>query len=139
MDVTISDPQVYVSQVQGPNALAVLADAAAGGMPDPFTYFGGAQVDFGGQSVWVTRTGYTNELGWEFYTEPHHDADALWTHLSQAGAPHGLQIFGLDSMNVRRIEGRYPECRVGFSMRRQRPMTSGLGRFVGYGQAGFYR
>ena len=52
----------------------------------------------------VTRTGYTNELGWEYYTEPHHDADALWAHLEAAGEPFGMEIFGLDAMNIRRIE-----------------------------------
>ena len=136
MDVTISDPQVYVSQVQGPNALAVLADAAAGGLPDPFTYFGGAQVDFGGQTVWVTRTGYTNELGWEFYTEPHHDADALWTRLSQAGAPHGLQIFGLDSMNIRRIEAGILNAGSDFD-ETTTPYDVGLGRFVAMAKQDF--
>ena len=52
----------------------------------------------------ITRTGYTNELGWEFYTEPHHDVDALWAHLSKAGNAFGMVIFGLDSMHIRRIE-----------------------------------
>jgi len=74
MDVTISDPEVYVSQVQGPTSMDVLAAAADDGMPEPFGYFGIARVKFGGQEVVITRTGYTNELGWEFYTEPHHDA-----------------------------------------------------------------
>ncbi len=104
MDVAITDPRVFVSQVQGPKSMQVLADAADDGMPDPFNYFGIARVKFGGQEVVITRTGYTNELGWEFYTEAHHDADALWAHLSAAGEAHGMVIFGLDSMHIRRIE-----------------------------------
>ena len=76
----------------------VLAAASDDGMPDPFGYFGIARVKFGGQEVVITRTGYTNELGWEFYTEPHHDADELWAHLAAAGAPFGMEIFGLDAM-----------------------------------------
>lgn len=136
MNVTITDPQVYVSQVQGPGSMAVLADAADGGVPDPFPYFGGAQVDFGGQSLWITRTGYTNELGWEFYTEPHHDADALWAHLSRAGAPHGLRIFGLDSMNIRRIEAGILNAGSDFD-ETTTPYDVGLGRFVADGKDDF--
>ena len=104
MDVQITDPNVFVSQVQGPTSMDVLAAASDDGMPEPFNYFGIARVNFGGQQVIITRTGYTNELGWEFYTEPHHDAEQLWTHLCKAGEPFGLGLFGLDSMHIRRIE-----------------------------------
>jgi aminomethyltransferase len=104
MDVEIRDPKVFISQVQGPNSLDILTAASDDGMPDPFGYFGIARVKFGGQEVVITRTGYTNELGWEFYTEPQHDADALWQHLTSAGEPFGMSLFGLDSMHIRRIE-----------------------------------
>ena len=64
LDVHISDPDVFVSQVQGPSALDILAASSRDGLPRPFGYFGMARVNFGGQEVVVTRTGYTNELGW---------------------------------------------------------------------------
>ena len=51
MDVRISDPDVFVSQVQGPNALKILAAASDNGMPEPFGYFAIARVSFGGQEV----------------------------------------------------------------------------------------
>ena len=98
---TITDPDVFVSQVQGPNALKILEAASDTGLPEPFGYFSLARVSFGGQEVVITRTGYTNELGWEFYTEPHHDVEALWTHLEQAG-----KSFGADR--------RYPTGGSGF-------------------------
>ena len=136
MDVQISDPEVYVSQVQGPNALKVLAAANNGSLPDPFTYFGIARVSFSGQELVVTRTGYTNELGWEFYTEPHHDADAIWEHLRQAGEPHGLEIFGLDSMNIRRIEAGILNAGSDFDYTTT-PYDAGLGRFIDKDKADF--
>ncbi len=129
MDVEISDPDVFVSQIQGPNALKVLAAASDDGMPEPFGYFGIARVPFGGQEVVITRTGYTNELGWEFYTEPHHDAEALWRHISAAGEPHGLEIFGLDAMNIRRIEAGILNAGSDFDATTT-PYDAGLGRFV---------
>ena len=129
MDVSISDPDVFVSQVQGPYAMKVLEQASDDGMPDPFGYFGVARVKFGGQETIITRTGYTNELGWEFYTEPQHDADALWAHLEAAGKSHGMEMHGLDSMNIRRIEAGILNAGSDFNMSTT-PYDMGLGRFV---------
>ncbi|MGB5869749.1 MAG: aminomethyltransferase family protein [Albidovulum sp.] len=129
MDVTISDPDVFVSQVQGPKALEILQAASDDGLPEPFGYFAVARVSFGGQEVVVTRTGYTNELGWEFYTEPHHDAAALWQHLSAAGKPFGMEIFGLDAMNIRRIEAGILNAGSDFNTTTT-PYDVHLGRFV---------
>jgi len=129
MDVSITDPRVFASQVQGPKSLEILAAAADDGMPEPFNYFGMARVKFGGQEVVITRTGYTNELGWEFYTEPHHDANALWQHLSKAGEPHGMELFGLDSMHIRRIEAGILNAGADFDMTTT-PFDVGLGQFV---------
>ncbi len=130
MDVEISDPRVYVSQVQGPTSLNVLAAACDDGkLPEPFGYFGIARVKFGRQDVVITRTGYTNELGWEFYTEPHHDAEALWAHLLKAGEPFGIGLFGLDSMHIRRIEAGILNAGSDFDATTT-PFEAGLGRFV---------
>lgn len=129
MNVDISDPNVFVSQVQGPNALKILAAAADDGMPDPFGYFAQSKIKLGGQEVVITRTGYTNELGWEFYTEPHHDAQALWQHLSAAGETFGMQLFGLDAMHIRRIEAGILNAGSDFN-ETTTPYDVGLGMFV---------
>jgi aminomethyltransferase len=136
LNVTITDPNVFVSQVQGPNALKVLEAASDTGLPEPFGYFAVARVSFGGQEVVITRTGYTNELGWEFYTEPHHDAEALWAHLSRAGEPYGMKIFGLDAMNIRRIEAGILNAGSDFN-HTTTPYEAGLGRFVDEDKADF--
>jgi aminomethyltransferase len=136
LKVEISDPRVFVSQVQGPNALNILQAANGGELPDPFGYFAIARVNFAGQEVIVTRTGYTNELGWEFYTEPHHDADAIWQHLKTVGEPFGLRIFGLDAMNVRRIEAGILNAGSDFD-HTTTPFDVGLGRFVDEDKADF--
>jgi glycine cleavage system aminomethyltransferase T len=135
-NVDITDPNVFVSQVQGPNALKVLEAASDTGLPEPFGYFAVARVSFGGQEVVITRTGYTNELGWEFYTEPHHDAEALWAHLSHAGEPYGMKIFGLDAMNIRRIEAGILNAGSDFN-HTTTPYEAGLGRFIDEDKADF--
>ncbi len=129
LDVEISDPEVFVSLVQGPNSMQVLEAACDDGMPAPFGYFTIAQVSFGGQKVMISRTGYSNELGWEFYTEPHHDAAALWKHLHAAGTRFDMIIHGLDAMNIRRIEAGILNAGSDFD-RSTTPYDVGLGYFV---------
>jgi glycine cleavage system aminomethyltransferase T len=107
LDVEISDPNSWVAQVQGPVSLQILEDLVEGGIPKNFRYFSVAKGRINGQNVVLTRTGWTNELGFEFYTlpnEPNFDGTALWTAVLKAGKLHGLGVCGLDSMEIRRIE-----------------------------------
>jgi glycine cleavage system aminomethyltransferase T len=136
MDVRIFDPHVYVSQVQGPDSLRVLEAASDNRIPDPFNYFGVATVSIGGQSVVITRTGYTNELGWEFYTEPGHDADEIWAAISAAGEPFGQEMIGLDAMHIRRIEAGILNAGSDFD-HTTTPFDVGLGRFVDLDKSDF--
>ena len=129
MDVEIFDPQVYVSQVQGPDSMRVLEAACDDGMPEPFGYFGIASVSIGGQQVVITRTGYTNELGWEFYTATDNDAGAIWAAIVAAGEPYGLEMVGLDAMHIRRIEAGILNAGSDFD-ETNTPFDVGFDRFV---------
>jgi aminomethyltransferase len=105
LDVEVLDPQSWVHQIQGPKAFDVLAEVCDDGMPEPFKYFDAREVMMGGQSVLITRTGWTAELGFEIYTRPDMDHEAHWAHVTAAGAKHGMLDIGLDGMDIRRIEG----------------------------------
>lgn len=129
MDVKISDPDVFVSQVQGPKSLELLEAVSSNGLPDNFTYYGIARIDLGGQEFVVTRTGFTNELGWELYTEPRHDADALWSHLQAHGEAFDLDMVPVDASNARRIEAGILNAGSDFN-ESTTPYDVGLGRFV---------
>ena len=129
LDVTVRDPKMFVSQVQGPLSMKVLADAADGGMPDPFRYFDITTVSIAGNDVTITRTGYTNELGWEFYLEPHHDEQAIWATIKAAGVPHGMDLAGLDGFEARRIEGGIQNAGSDFDLT-MTPYAAGLGGLV---------
>ena len=52
-------------------------------------YFHSGYFKIGGQKLYVSRTGFTNELGYEIYTGAQTDHLALWDHLMACGAPHG--------------------------------------------------
>lgn len=136
LDVHISDPDVFVSQVQGPNSLKFLDAISTGGMPETFTYYGIARVDLGGQDFVITRTGFTNELGWELYTELHHDPDALWAHLQAHGPEFGLDMVPVDASDPRRIEAGILNAGSDFN-HLTTPYDVGLGRFVDDAKADF--
>ncbi len=133
MDVEISDPGSWVSQVQGPRSMDILAAALDDGAPEDFRFFDVREASIGGQRVLISRTGWTGELGWEFYTVPGpdggFDGPALWRRLQQAGAPCGMIESGLDSMDIRRIEAGI--LNNGSDMDpSMTPFQAGLGMFV---------
>jgi len=78
-------------QLQGPWSREVLAgvcDADVAGLG--YFRFLPEQVSVGGVPVWVSRTGYSGELGYEIFCSPA-GAQALWDALTDAGAvPYGL-------------------------------------------------
>jgi aminomethyltransferase len=78
-------------QLQGPRSRDVLArvcDADVRGL-GYFRFFP-EQVRVGGVPAWVSRTGYSGELGYEIFCAPD-DASALWSVLTAEGAvPYGL-------------------------------------------------
>jgi aminomethyltransferase len=129
LDVTIRDPQSWVHQLQGPKALDLLAAAADDGLPESFRYFDAREVAIGGQTVLITRTGWTGEVGFEIYTRPELDTDALWDHITAVGASFGLVNIGLDPMDTRRIEAAILNnlSDIDASMT---PYAAGLGDFV---------
>ena len=57
----------------------------------------------GNISVFVSRTGYTGELGYELFAHPR-DGAALWDALLKAGSPQGLIPMGLAALDRARIE-----------------------------------
>lgn len=104
-DVEVFDANVWISQVQGPRSMDVLAEASDDGMPEDFRYFDLAHIRIGGQPVVISRTGFTNELGWEFYFGADADANVIGERILKAGEPHGIHTIPAAATNARRIEG----------------------------------
>ncbi len=127
MDVEITDPSVWVSQVQGPRSLEVLRAAVDGEYPDPFRYFDAANVRIAGQEVVVTRTGFTNELGWEVYLPPDIDVPAVGDRLLEVGEPFGLRPVAVGG--ARRIEAGLLNAGSDFD-EAITPFEAGLGSMV---------
>ena len=129
-DVEIRDPQAWAIQIQGPNSLKILDACVDGGAPEGFKYYHARQVTVGGQSVLISRTGWTGELGFEVYNmDPNVDGLALWSHLMAAGAPLGMEVLSTYAMNPRRIEAGILNYGTDMSWDTT-PFDLGLGMFV---------
>jgi aminomethyltransferase len=139
LDVKISGSNSWIAQVQGPASLEILDSLLDDGLPSNFTYYSVTSATVDGQKLLVSRTGWTNELGFEFYTlpdEPGYDPDALWTAALAAGRPFGLDVCGLDSMEIRRIEAGILNSGSDFD-HTVSPYEAGLGRFVDLSKTDF--
>jgi aminomethyltransferase len=92
-------------QIQGPKAREVLAPITEGADVGTLRYFRFAHegVRVGGVPCWLSRTGYSGELGFEVYCAAD-DAQELWNAVLSAGQPHGLRPIGLSAIEILRIE-----------------------------------
>ena len=105
-DVKITDPKSRVLQIQGPASIDIMKKASNGKIDETLKYFRCGFFNLGGQNLFVSRTGFTNELGFEIYTDGFKtDHLALWDHLIECGKPYGMEFSAARAMTIRRIEG----------------------------------
>ncbi len=105
VEITDRTPEMPHLQVQGPKAREVLAPITEGADVNALRYFrfiaDGVRV--GGVPVWLSRTGYSGELGFELYCAAE-DAGRLWSAVLDAGRAHGMRPIGLSAIETLRIE-----------------------------------
>ena len=132
LDVEVSDPDSRVLQIQGPKSLDVLDAAIGGGLSADFKYFHAGFFDVCGQRLWVSRTGWTGEVGIEIYCnsgpEPT-DHEALWDYLLACGEPFGMEFSSSSSMGIRRVESGILDNGSDIEPDLT-PFGAGLGQFV---------
>ena len=129
-DVTISDPNSRVIQIQGPASIDIMNAASAGAIDESMKYFSAGFFNLGDQELYVSRTGFTNELGFEIYCgDEATDHLALWDHLVASGEPFGMEFSSTRSLTIRRIEagilGNITDMDISMT-----PFAAGLGPFV---------
>jgi aminomethyltransferase len=107
LDVQVEDrtAQMPHLQIQGPKAREVLGSITEGADVGTLRYFRFAHegVRVGGAPCWLSRTGYSGELGFEVYCSVD-DAEQVWRAVLAAGEPHGLRPIGLSAIETLRIE-----------------------------------
>ncbi|MEU1970135.1 glycine cleavage system aminomethyltransferase GcvT [Microbacterium sp. NPDC019599] len=133
-DATVTDAtdEYALIAVQGPAALAILADVEAiaeiGRPLADLPYYAATDASFQGAPLLIARTGYTGEDGFELYIRSA-DAGALWDALFAAGESHDLVPAGLAARDTLRLEAGMPLYGHELSLD-IRPAQAGLGRVV---------
>ena len=135
-DVKISDPGSRVLQIQGPHSMKIMADATNGAIDDSMKYFHSGYFDIGGQQLYVSRTGWTGELGYEIYSDAATDHKRLWDQLFEVGAPQGMIFGSLAAMGIRRIEAGILDNISDFDTS-MTPFEAGLGKFIDLNKEGY--
>ena len=129
LDVNINEPNVFVSQIQGPKSMELLDHLIDEKVAKEWNYFDWAEVTMAGEKVIVSRTGFTNELGWEIYFRPENNAEMLGDLILNEGSKMGMIITATPSFRGRRIEAGLLSAGQDFT-NETNPFTVGLGRFV---------
>jgi aminomethyltransferase len=103
-EVTLEDisQQVAALALQGPTARAVLKQICDADL-DTLRFFRTVKTQVDGFQVWISRTGYTGDLGYEIWVENQH-ALSLWDALMEAGRSYALRPAGLNALDVCRVE-----------------------------------
>ncbi|WP_025771785.1 GcvT family protein [Thioalkalivibrio sp. HK1] len=117
--------------IAGPKSRALLqslvrADVSA----NAFRFMAIRRLDLGMAPALVGRIGYTGDLGYEIWCHAEYQR-YLFDLLMEAGAEHGIRLFGLRALNALRLEKGF-----GSWAREYRPLhgplEAGLDRFVDY-------
>ncbi|MGU3647291.1 glycine cleavage system aminomethyltransferase GcvT [Microbacterium sp. C23T] len=118
--------------VQGPAALEIVeATAGIADVVPAFAdlgYYAWSSGTFDGEPLFIARTGYTGEDGFELLV-PNRAAAALWDALLGAGEPRGLVPAGLAARDTLRLEAGMPLYGHELSLDIV-PAQAGLGRVV---------
>ena len=127
--------------LQGPSSRAILqsmTDSDLSSQAFPYYTFQ-EDVEIAGIPVFMTRLGYTAELGYELWVERDRALD-LWGALLAEGADHGMEVIGMDALDLFRIEGGFIiggveydptvspyECGLGWAVDLDKPEFQGRG------------
>ena len=104
---------------------------------DRMRFFRVRKTTLDGHPVWISRTGYTGDLGYEIWCA-NADALAVWDAIYASGKPLGMEVIGLDALDVARIEAGFVLQGIDYisakscllESRKSTPYEAGLGATV---------
>ena len=129
MDVQINEPNIFVSQIQGPKSMELLHKLIDEPIANTWKYFDWKEVTMKGEKVIISRTGFTNELGWEIYFRPENETEKIGDFILDEGKKMGMILTATPSFRGRRIEAGLLSAGQDFN-NETNPFSVGLGRFV---------
>ncbi len=103
-DVELEDisEQIAGLALQGPTSREILKHVCDADLDD-FKFFSTRMAKAEGSEIYVSRTGYTGDLGYEIWVENKH-ALKIWDAIISAGKNYDIRPAGLDALDVTRVE-----------------------------------
>tara|TARA_B000000565_G_scaffold246014_1_gene214275 strand:- start:844 stop:2067 length:1224 start_codon:yes stop_codon:yes gene_type:complete len=129
LNVKIVDPNVWVSQIQGPRSMELLDILTKTNISSNWKYFDCKEVNVLGEKIIISRSGFSNELGWEIYFRQENDIEKLGDLILKEGSKMGMIITATPVFRCRRIEAGLLSAGQDFTNKTD-PFSVGLGRFV---------
>jgi len=129
LNVKIDEPNVWVSQVQGPRSMELLDLLTEKNISTNWKYFDWKEVNISGEKTIISRSGFSNELGWEIYFRPENNIEKLGDLILEEGSKMGMIITATPVFRCRRIEAGLLSAGQDFT-NKTNPYSVGLGRFV---------
>jgi aminomethyltransferase len=135
---SVSDATAALA-IQGPKVVefidSVVSSSSSNPPPTALKKNQVAAFVFQGHAIWLARTGYTGEDGFEVVA-PAEIVESLWNQLLGLGQPYGLKPAGLGARDTLRTEVCYPL--YGHELDEQTtPIEAGLGFFVALDKGDF--
>lgn len=127
LNATVSLPEAYPLQVQGPKAKDLMRDLLGEVVVD-LKYYWAMDSAIAGIPVVVSRTGWTGEVGYEVFLTDRSRGDELWETIMEAGAPYGIKPIA--PCEARRIEAGIFNCNSDFTLENNPFEITGLERLV---------
>ncbi len=112
VEIVDESDEVAALAVQGPTSCAALLAMGLEGL-EQLKPFGLTSFPFEGETLMVSRTGFTGDLGYELWIASHM-AEVLWDRLFESGKPHLIKPFGSDALELARIETGFLQAGVDF-------------------------
>ncbi|HEY5453704.1 MAG TPA: glycine cleavage system aminomethyltransferase GcvT [Polyangia bacterium] len=106
-DIQDRSPTTGLIAFQGPRAQETLQPIISFPLERLRTFSIATDVAIDGKPVWIARTGYTGEDGFEIFCDAK-DAPALWDQLVDAAGKVEGKPVGLGARDTLRLEGRLP-------------------------------
>jgi len=129
LNVKIVDPNVWVSQIQGPRSMELLDILTKTNISSNWKYFDCKEVNILGEKIIISRSGFSNELGWEIYFRQENDIEKLGDLILKEGSKMGMIITATPVFRCRRIEAGLLSAGQDFNNKTD-PFSVGLGKFV---------
>ena len=129
LDVEIKDPNVWVSQIQGPKSLKLLEKLVDQPLKNNFNYFDWVENSIASEEVIISRSGFSNELGWEIYFRKSNNTEKIGDYIFEEGKKMGMILTGTPGFRCKRIESGLLSAGQDFTYHTN-PYDVGLGKYV---------